>query len=145
MKDNSELIFRHAWKDNGLSETSGKGSTPRIKLAIKSAASWLDQDDSLTPWCGCIRGLWGLETGTGVPPAHYRAASWLKWGEPVKLPDAKMGDTIILKRHGGHHVGLVASVGPAGYVSVYGGNQSNSTNTKSFPTSIIVGIRRGKA
>lgn len=144
MKSLSPIIYAHALKDLGLKETPGQASTPRIKLAIETSASWLNPDDSQTAWCGAIRGLWGLETGTGVPPEHYRAKSWLGWGEPIKLSEAMQGDTIVFKRPGGYHVALFNGVG-TGVVNVLGGNQSNAVNFSNYPTSNIVGIRRRAA
>lgn len=108
----SELLFKHAEIDLGLREIPGPGSSPRIQAAIMAAAKWLDGDDSKTAWCGCIRGMWGFETGTGVPPEHYRAASWAKWGKPVDLNPARWlkGDTVIMHRDGGNHVALLSHV-----------------------------------
>jgi len=144
MKSLSPLIYAHAMKDLGVKEIPGKESHPRIAMAIKMAADWLPVSDDEVPWCGAIRGLWGLETGTGVPPEHYRAKSWLGWGEPIKLSEAMQGDTIVFKRPGGYHVALFNGVG-TGVVNVLGGNQSNAVNFSNYPTSNIVGIRRRAA
>lgn len=141
-ENSSAIIFEHASLDLGLKETPGKRSTPRISLAIELAAKWLDPDDTVTAWCGCIRGLWGLETGTGVPVAHYRAKSWLTWGRSVKLSDAQQGDTVILRRPGGGHVGLVESPAKDGLIRVLGGNQKDAVRVDPFLVSNVVGIRR---
>ena len=61
--NNSGRLLAHARKDAGLKETAGSASTARIKQAILAAASWLDPDDSVTAWCGCIMGLWYKEPG----------------------------------------------------------------------------------
>lgn len=140
---NSRKIYTHALNDLGLAEVDGPASEPRIKLAIQSAAKWLDPDDSKTAWCGCLRGLWGLETGTGVPKEHYRAASWLKWGRAVPM-DPKLwmqGDTVVLDRKGGKHVGLLSKWTDK-YIWVLGGNQSNSTNVARFDRRLLEGVRR---
>jgi uncharacterized protein (TIGR02594 family) len=137
----SAELYIHARKDLGLAEVPGGRSHPRIALAIQLAASWLDRDDSKTAWCGCIRGLWGLETGTGVPAAHYRAANWLNWGVEVALKDAKRGDTVVLKRQGGFHVGLWDRI-ENGKVYLLGGNQSNTTSIAPFVKSLVQGVRR---
>ncbi len=140
----SQKIYDHAARDLGLKETPGRASTPRIALAIASAASWLDPDDSQTAWCGCIRGLWGLETGTGVPPQHYRARHWLDWGREVSRQEAEQGDTVVLRRTGGHHVGLLDCLSPDGrWIYILGGNQNNATNVQKYDTGLIEGIRRG--
>ena len=140
--DNSARIYAHALRDNGLREVQGLGSNLRIKQAILAAASWLDQDDSKTAWCGCIRGLWGIETGTGVPPAHYRAASWAKWGRAVTWDQVKEGDTVVMTRPGGNHVALYVRHN-ATHVWLYGGNQSDACNVTKFRRELVTHLRRG--
>lgn len=137
----SLALYHHALKDLGLRETPGPMSTPRIHDAIKAAANWLAGDDGITAWCGCIRGLWGMETGTGVPPQHYRAASWLSWGEAVTLPEARRGDTVVISRQGGNHVALLDRV-EGGHVYLLGGNQSNAVTIAPFIKSLVKGVRR---
>jgi len=140
---NSQRIFDHALHDNGLAEFSGSASAPRIRTAILAAAKWLNPDDSKTAWCGCIRGLWGIETGTGVPPEHYRAASWAKWGKAVPdLNAAVKGDTIVMTRPGGNHVCLYVKH-DNNYVWAFGGNQSDMVKTSRFPRDRVTHIRRG--
>lgn len=140
--DNSQRIYDHALRDNGLQEVKGAGSHPRIRAAILAAAKWLDPDDSKTAWCGCIRGLWGLETGTGVPPDHYRAASWAKWGRAVEWATAKQGDTVVMQRPGGNHVGLYVRHN-ATHVWVFGGNQADACNVTRFKREMVTHLRRG--
>lgn len=138
----SEQIYAHASKDLGLSELPGSKSAPRIQRAIRLSAAWLDDDDSVTAWCGCIRGLWGIETATGVPPAHYRAKSWLEWGQGIAGPAfAIKGDTVILHRPGGYHVALFDRFS-GNFVFTLGGNQSNAVNISRYRSTDIVGIRR---
>jgi len=139
----SERIYGHALRDNGLKEMPGRASEPRITAAILAAASWLDPDDSKTAWCGCIRGLWGIETGTGVPPEHYRAASWATWGTAVPggLKNAVQGDTIVMTRTGGNHVCLFVRQ-DATHVWCFGGNQSDAVNVQKFPKSRVTHVRR---
>lgn len=129
---------------NKIAKTSYRGrmmcvSMPAGAIIVRSPGS----NPILTGNCGCIRGLWGLETGTGVPKDHFRAKEWLNWGKPVKLADAVQGDTVVFRRSGGGHVALFSSHGPTGYISVMGGNQSNAVNIQSYPERDIIGIRRG--
>lgn len=140
--DHSARIYAHALRDNGIREVAGLGSNLRIKQAILAAASWLDQDDSKTAWCGCIRGLWGIETGTGVPPEHYRAKSWAKWGTAVEWDRAKEGDTVVMQRTGGNHVALYVRHN-ATHIWLYGGNQADSCNVSKFKRELVTHIRRG--
>lgn len=139
----SDRIYQHALRDAGLKEMPGAASEPRIRAAILAAASWLNPDDSRTAWCGCIRGLWGLETGTGVPRDHFRAANWAEWGEPVPggLKNAKEGDTIVMTRTGGNHVCLFVRQN-ATHVWCFGGNQSDAVNVTRFPKERVTHVRR---
>ncbi len=137
----SPRLYQHALRDAGLKELPGKASAPRIKAAILAAAKWLDPDDSKTAWCGCIRGLWGLETGTGVPPEHYRAASWAKWGKAVTWAGVQEGDTVVMRRPGGNHVGLYVKHN-ATHVWVFGGNQQDEANVTRFKRELVTDLRR---
>ena len=138
----SQLIYQHALLDLGLKETDGRASTPRIKLAIKAAAEWLEDDDSLTAWCGCIRGLWGIETKTGAPEDFFRARNWLNWGEKIRIDQVQQGDTVIMQREGGFHVGLYSGPLDGLRFTMLGGNQSNRVSIAPQPKSLIVGVRR---
>lgn len=135
---NSARLYAHALKDNGLRELPGTASAPRIELAIKTAASWLDRDDSKTAWCGCIMGLWCKELGLPVPSEYFRAANWLNVGTPVRLEDAILGDIVVIGRTGGNHVALFKDSA----LTLFGGNQSNSVNYSKFDRSSLKGIRR---
>lgn len=137
----SAHLYAHALKDDGLRETPGVGSTPRIREAILGAASWLNPDDSATAWCGCIMGLWVKEVGLRPPTAYYRAASWLDAGAEVPLASARPGDIVVISRTGGNHVALYVAH-DAGTITLYGGNQSNAVNMAKFPRSSLRGVRR---
>lgn len=140
----SATIYTAAKRYLGTAETPGSRSTSLIKLWISKAAGWLDPDDSKTAWCGCFRGALGYETGTGVPPEHYRAASWEKWGEAVDLsnPDQwQQGDTIVMSRPGGNHVTLLDRVvGSRAYC--LGGNQGDTVSIAPSPIAKITAVRR---
>jgi uncharacterized protein (TIGR02594 family) len=142
LPDTSARLYAHALRDNGIKEIKGLGTHLRIKAAIIAAATWLNTDDSQTAWCGCIRGLWGIETGTGVPPEHYRARSWRKWGRAVLWENAKEGDTVVMKRPGGEHVALYVRHN-ATHVWLYGGNQADACNVTRFKRELVTDIRRG--
>jgi uncharacterized protein (TIGR02594 family) len=143
----SRRIYLAALEHVGTRELPGKGSNLKIAQWIKEAADWLDGDDSKTAWCGCFRGHIGLVTGTGVPPEHYRAASWAKWGQAVDVtrPETwEQGDTIVMTRPGGNHVCLYHGRDPnnGGRIECLGGNQADSVNITTFPLSRITHVRR---
>jgi len=137
----SERLYVHASKDLGMREVSGAASHPRIKLAIKRAAEWLDDDDSKTAWCGCIMGLWCSEVELPSPEEFYRAAAWAGIGSEVPIGIATRGDICVFRREGGAHVALYVSHTETA-VTVLGGNQSNAVTVATFPRQALKFIRR---
>jgi len=142
----NQRIYAAALKYKGVCEVPGPKSNKLIQGWIKEAATWLDDDDSKTPWCGCFRGDIGFETGTGVPAAHYRARNWLQWGIEinVKKPELwQQGDTLIMERSGGAHVTLLDSLTSGKvFANCLGGNQSDKVCIAAYGINRIIGIRR---
>ena len=141
-----ERIFSAASRFIGVAEIPGPGSNPTIVKFIDEAAKWLkdgvsDVDGSI-PWCGCFRGHIGLITATGIPPEHFRAASWASWGRPVKLDPTKWkrGMTVIMSRTGGNHVTLFSHL-QDDLAFCLGGNQSNKVCIAPFQLSRISAVR----
>lgn len=139
----NQRLLAEARKYLGIKEWPGPKSNPEIAAMFRLAPSWLDQDDSLTAWCGIFRGTVGHLTATGIPPQHYRAASWLNWGVVVNLDDAIEGDTVVFKRAGGYHVALF-NRHEDGKVWVLGGNQGNAVSIAPYARSLVRGVRRFK-
>ncbi len=137
---NAARLYAHAERDKGLKETPGSASTARIRRAILEAANWLDPDDSVTAWCGCIMGLWCSEIGLTPPAEYYRAANWLNTGKAVTIDKARKGDIVVLSRSGGNHVGLYHGHTDT-RISLLGGNQSNAVNVTAYARSSLKGIR----
>lgn len=145
----SKLIYDAAAKFIGLAEIPGEKSNPAIVQFINEAATWLDDGvkdvDGSIAWCGCFRGHIGILTGTGVPRSHYRANSWSTWGAavPLKTSEWQLGDTVVLKRKGGHHVALFHSydVG-TGKLTLLGGNQGDKVCLAKFSLNDVVSVRR---
>lgn len=142
--NNSQRIYDTAKRYLGTKETPGPQSTASIRQWITAAADWLDKDDSKTAWCGCFRGAIGVETATGLPKAHYRAAAWATWGKPVEVSQPELwqqGDTIVMTRPGGNHVCLLDRVS-GDYAWCLGGNQSDAVTIARFPLARITAVRR---
>lgn len=139
----NQRILAEARKYLGIKEWPGPKTNPQIAEMFRLAPSWLDQDDSVTPWCGIFRGTVGHLTATGLPPKHYRAAAWLNWGAPVNLDDALPGDTVIFTRPGGNHVAILERV-EGDKVWVLGGNQGNAVTSAPYARSTVRGVRRFK-
>jgi uncharacterized protein (TIGR02594 family) len=140
----SATIYAAATRYLGIKETPGAASHPLIRAWIGEAAVWLDKDDSKTAWCGCFRGHLGIETATGLPPAHYRAAAWAKWGTRIDITKPLLwqrGDTIVMTRPGGNHVCILDRIqGTKAYC--LGGNQSDAVTIAPFPLTRITHVRR---
>lgn len=134
----------------GVCEVPGRKSNALIEQWINTAASWLDDGvddvDGGIAWCGCFRGVLGLDSGTGVPKAHYRAINWLAWGKPVDHTRPKLwmpGDTVVTKRSGGNHVTLFVGMNSKpGVINCLGGNQGNKVCVAPIALSDVVGVRR---
>ncbi len=140
----SARLYQAALRYLGTKEVPGPASNSTIRAWIVLAADWLDKDDSKTAWCSCFRGAIGLETGTGVVKAHYRAASWATWGKPVSLNNPEtwqQGDTIVMARPGGNHVTLLDRVA-GGFAYCLGGNQSDAVTISRFALDKITAVRR---
>ena len=139
----SEMHWRIFMKYLGIHEVPGPKSHPLIEAWINEAEKWLPKDDSETAWCGCFRGNVGMLAGSGVPIQHYRARQWLLWGRGAGLDPSlwQQGDTIIMKRPGGFHVGLFGGV-DGGKMLLLGGNQNNSVCIAQYDFSSVVGCRR---
>lgn len=137
----SQALYDLALRYLGVAEVAGPKSNPIIAEMFKTAPSWLDQDDSMTAWCGIFRGYLGLWSGTGVPKEHYRARNWLQWGQEVAIKDAKRGDTVVISREGGHHVAIFDRA-EGGRVYLLGGNQGNRVSIAAFAPSVVLGVRR---
>lgn len=141
----NQRIFQAALKYQGVCEVPGLRSHALIRGWIIEAASWLDGDDSRTAWCGCFRGAIGLETGTGVPAAHYRAKSWLVWGVPIDHTKPELwqqGDTVIMERSGGFHVTLFDGLTNKAFGNFLGGNQADKVCIAQYALNRIIGVRR---
>ena len=120
------------------------GSNPKVVQYFKDAGHAEVKDDE-TAWCAAFVGAMlkraGL-SGTG----KLNARSYLDWGVPVELDDAREGDIVILKRGNSSwqgHVGFFVRADDKS-VTLLGGNQSNAVNRKSFSISgaQLLGIRR---
>ncbi|WP_256200408.1 TIGR02594 family protein [Verrucomicrobium spinosum] len=139
----NQRIYAEGLKYIGVKEWPGPKTNPQIAEMFRLAPDWLDQDDSKTAWCGIFRGTVGHLTATGVPAEHYRAANWLNWGEPVKLDDARQGDTVVFSRTGGNHVAIFDRL-EGDKVWVLGGNQGNAVSIAPYARSLVRGVRRFK-
>lgn len=116
-------------------------------LASQSHHGDISIDPSVTAWCAATINF--CERSVGNPGnGHLNARSFLTYGEPVELADAKTGDIIVFDfEHDGIHghvtyfVELVQKMSGT-YISCLGGNQGNEIQESNYNVNNIVGIRR---
>lgn len=161
MKKIEVTPFDIAQRFVGIKEISGTVSNPQILYMLNLDQEW-PKDDSV-PWCSAFTNYvcWILR----LPRSKdLRARSWLNVGQEVELKNAETGFDIVVLRRGEDpqpgpdvidapgHVGFFAgykyaanssgSFSVAQYVSVLGGNQSDSVKISNFMIRDILAIKR---
>ena len=119
-----------------------KGSNPKVIQYYKDAGHPEVKDDAVA-WCAAFVGAM-ITRGEGKPTGSLAARSYLDWGKPVDLADAKPGDIVVFRRGNSTwqgHVGFYVSHG-GGSIQVLGGNQRDAVNIAPQPVSKLLGVRR---
>ena len=138
-----QIVYDKAKEYVGVSEVVGSKHNPSIIAMFKASGhEWVRDDE--TPWCAAFVNAVLADCdlrGTG----KLNARSFLEWGEPVDLADAKHGDVVVFWRGSPDgwqgHVGFFA--GTAGQnVMVLGGNQSNKVSIAAYGKDRLLGVRR---
>ncbi len=137
--------LKAALKYYGLHEIEGSKSDQTIMGFAKTLGiTWYNNDD--TPWCGLAEGISQYEAGFPFDKNLLLAAlNWEKWGTPIPIDEAMLGDTVILKRTGGGHVTKYIAENKAGdKYYCYGGNQGNEWTFEWILKSRVYAVRRAK-
>lgn len=104
------------------------------------AFTTLKATDDETPWCSAF--MCACAESNGFKSTRSAAAkSWISYGVEGT---GEVGDIVIFKRDGGHHVAFVNSKYQQGdkHIEVLGGNQSNSLRVSKYPADRLIAIRR---
>lgn len=135
-----------------VEEIAGEEHHPLIQYGFSLCVGFGNDTPDEVPWCSawlqvpCI--ALGLQRS-----ANAAARSWLKVGRSVPLDQAIPGNDVVVLKRGKHpqpgphvikaqgHVGLYVGVS-GGRVLVFGGNQSNSCNTRGFDPNDVLDVRR---
>lgn len=142
MKYNPALL-EAAGRYLGIEEWPGARQNPAVLELFQKSGNPQVHDDE-TSWCAAFVGAVLAELG--LPnTGRLNARSYLEWGAPVGMAEAKPGDVVILWRGSpqgwqGHVAFLLGFEGDA--VILRGGNQGNRVSDAPYPTSRILGIRR---
>lgn len=127
-------IGTYEWKD---------GHNPKVLDYFRdSGNAWVKDDE--TAWCAAFVGAI-LERSGIKSTRKLNARSYLDWGEPVGLNDARPGDVAVFWRDTptswmGHVSFFVRDNGVT--LDVLGGNQADQVNVSKYPKSQLLGIRR---
>ena len=119
-----------------------QGSNPKVLAYYRDAGHPEVKDDAVA-WCAAFVGAMIKRAG-GNPSGSLAARSYLKWGEPVALLDAKPGDIVIFRRGNSTwqgHVGFFVSHS-GGMIQVLGGNQRDAVNIAGQPVAKLLGVVR---
>ncbi|WP_336741324.1 phage tail length tape measure family protein [Aureimonas altamirensis] len=122
---------------DGLNERADTGTLDNFLMA---SGQWKGLSAQDTAWCASFANA-AIARAGGVGSCSNLASSFMDWGTGTTAP--KVGDIVVLKpqsRGASGHVGFVAGFGD-GTVQVFGGNQSNGANTKSFGVDQVRGYR----
>lgn len=128
----------------GIKEVEGQGYSPTILKWIQKYYPHV-KDDSVIPNCSiCLIEVF-KEAGEEelVKNATPAAISWADIGEEIFLEEAKMGDIVVLKRQGGHHVGLFIRYSSVQKnIYILGFNQGNQCNITAYKDNLLLTVRR---
>lgn len=136
--------YELAQQDLGTWEWADGHNPKVVQYFADVGHSWVKDDE--TAWCAAFVGAM-IERSGGNSTRKLNARSYLEWGEPVDLNDAKEGDIVVFSRGDPNgwqgHVGFfVKRVGT--HIEVLGGNQSNQVNKQRYPVSRLLSVRRTK-
>ncbi len=135
--------YEHALSQVGTREIKGARHNPDVvNYFAEAGAPWVHDDE--TAWCAAFVGAMlkrgGVE-GTGA----LNARSYLDWGVPVRLGEARPGDVIVLWRGSQSswqgHVGFYVRQ-EGDNIVILGGNQGNAVTEARYPVDRLLGVRR---
>lgn len=134
--------YRLAEQEIGTYEW-GDGHNPVVVQYFADVGHGWVQDDE-TAWCAAFVG--SMLKRAGLPhTGELTARSYLDWGRPVELENAREGDLVVFWRgsrdgwqgHVGFFVGMNGD-----RILVLGGNQSNEVNVQGYSVDRLLGVRR---
>lgn len=126
----------------GTTEGTGPENNPAIMAMYASVGhDWVEHDD--VAWCAAFVGHC-LEVAGIRSTRKLTARSYLDWGVPVEVADARQGDIGVIPRGRSSwqgHVFFIDRIEGA-WVWGLGGNQDDAVNIKRYPVSKLLGVRR---
>lgn len=138
----SNHAYELAQNDVGTWEWSS-GHNPKILQYFKDVGHpWVKDDE--TAWCAAFVGA--MLKRAGMPhTGKLNARSYVEWGDPVALDQARPGDIVVFWRGSPSswqgHVGFYTAHDD-NYVMVLGGNQANQVNIRPYSREQLLAVRR---
>lgn len=142
-KEPGPKMLVEAIKLYGETEIPGKASNPVIlAMAYATGLKEFYTNDDIA-WCSLFIRYLAHVTGKPYRDTNLMAKSWLKWGDPVMVPE--LGDVLIFWRGKPSaptgHVGLYVGESKTNFF-VLGGNQDNQINIVPISKKRLQGARR---
>jgi uncharacterized protein (TIGR02594 family) len=137
--DDESPWMRVAAEELGQRELHGQRHNRRIVDYLRAVG--LSGGDE-TPWCSAFAN-WCLQRVGMVGSGRANARSWLAWGQPLGITEARYGCITVLRRTSNPargHVGFWVGT-RAGRVLLLGGNQLNSVCVRGYPLDRVLGFR----
>ena len=126
----------------GTVEGLGPENNPVIMEMYASVGhDWVEHDS--VAWCAAFVGHC-IERAGLRSTRKLTARSYLDWGVPVPIEDARLGDIAVIPRGSSSwqgHVFFIERIEGA-WVWGLGGNQDDAVNVKRYPLSKVLGVRR---
>ena len=135
-----------ASEEIGLRELKGDKHNPDIvQMFADVGHPWVKDDE--TAWCAAFVGAM-LERAKLPSTRALNARSYLDWGDPIDLENARAGDIVVFSRGNPQgwqgHVGFFVRRNGTN-IEVLGGNQSDQVIIARYPISRLLGVRRWPA
>ena len=128
----------------GTTEGAGPADNPKIMEMYASVGQAHVEHDEVA-WCAAFVGHC-LEKAGIRSTRRLNARSYLDWGEPVEVTDARHGDIGVIPRGASSwqgHVFFIDRV-EGQWVWGLGGNQDDAVTVKRYPVSKLLGVRRAR-
>ena len=126
----------------GTVEGPGPENNPVIMEMYASVGhDWVEHDS--VAWCAAFVGHC-IERAGLRSTRKLTARSYLDWGVPVPIEDARQGDIAVIPFGSSSwqgHVFFIERI-EGGWVWGLGGNQDDAVNVKRYPLSKVLGVRR---
>lgn len=142
-KTTREKVYQRAQSELGTWEWKGGDHNPKVvQYFADTGNSWVKDDE--TAWCAAFVGAM-LEREGVTSTRKLNARSYLRFGKPIDLDEAKPGDIVIFSRGDPDgwqgHVAFYVSHGNT-HINVLGGNQGNQVNLRPYSRGRLLGVRR---